>query len=269
MRTIQHADIIFSVYFDNATTCLHRNHSHVLVYVHSGEFEIVENGKVACLHSGDCAFVRKDYCVQLTKRPLGGEQFKATFLLFTTKFLREYYQTIDKRQLPTDAKRSAACMLTMPSEREDIQQLFGSLEPYYNSDLKPTDEFLRQKMLEGVGALLRTDVNVYASLFDFASPWKIDIMDFMERHFSHDLTMQDIANYTGRSLSTFKRDWKKCCSITPEKWLIRRRLEAANELISQHSRSVTDICFEVGFKNLSHFSRSYKEVYGYSPTEQA
>lgn len=83
----------------------------------------------------------------------------------------------------------------------------------------------------------------------------------------NDISMEEIANYTGRSLSTFKRDFKKCSTLSPREWLIRRRLEAARELIRKGGRKVSEICFEVGFKNLSHFSKIYKETYGIPPTE--
>ena len=56
-------------------------------------------------------------------------------------------------------------------------------------------------------------------------------------------------------------------TLSPREWLIRRRLEAARELIRKGGRKVSDICFEVGFKNLSHFSKIYKETYGIPPTE--
>lgn len=79
-------------------------------------------------------------------------------------------------------------------------------------------------------------------------------------------TTIEIANYTGRSLSTFKRDFKKCSTLSPREWLIHRRLEAAHELIQKGERKVSEICFDVGFKNLSHFSKIYKEKYGTPPT---
>ena len=72
---------------------------------------------------------------------------------------------------------------------------------------------------------------------------------------------------SGRSLSTFKRDFKKCSALSPREWLIRRRLEAAHGLIRKGGRKVSEICFEVGFKNLSHFSKIYKIAYGVPPTE--
>lgn len=81
----------------------------------------------------------------------------------------------------------------------------------------------------------------------------------------NDLSLKEIANYTGRSLATFKRDFKKISDLTPQKWIIRRRLEAARALVRSGKRKVTEICFDVGFKNLSHFSKAYKEMYGSSP----
>ena len=54
------------------------------------------------------------------------------------------------------------------------------MTPYFNSGIRPTDELLELKMTEGLYILLNTDKNLYASLFDFADPWKIDIMSFME-----------------------------------------------------------------------------------------
>lgn len=56
---------------------------------------------------------------------------------------------------------------------------------------------------------------MYPSLFDFTDPWKIDILGFMEKNYAYDLTIEDIAHYTGRSLATFKRDFKKVSDLSP------------------------------------------------------
>jgi hypothetical protein len=53
-------------------------------------------------------------------------------------------------------------------------------------------------MTEGVLILLNTDKNVYASLFDFVEPWKIDILDFLNENYMYDLSMEEMASYTGR-----------------------------------------------------------------------
>ena len=203
--------------------------------MHSGELEIKEREKVTGLHKGDCAFIRKDFSVQLTKQAYKGEQFKAIFLMFTDNFLRGFYGRLNKKSLPQDARRSKVSLYRLPSNRPDIVSLFESM-------------------------------TLYASLFDFADPWKIDIMSFMEQTFTDDLSLEEMANYTGRSLATFKRDFSKVSDLSPHKWVIRRRLEAAHELMLTGTQKVTDICYRVGFKNLSHFSKAYKELYGCPPT---
>jgi len=63
-----------------------------------------------------------------------------------------------------------------------------------------------------------------------------------------------------------KRDFAKISDLTPQKWIIRRRLEAAHDLIKSGRKKVTEACFDVGFKNLSHFSKIYKETYGVAPS---
>ena len=75
------------------------------------------------------------------------------------------------------------------------------------------------------------------------------------------LSLEEIASYTGRSLATFKRDFAKVSDLTPQKGIIKRRLEAAHDLIKSGKKKVTEACFDVGFKNLSHFSKIYKARY--------
>ena len=265
--TLRYSDLFLAMFSNDGKSCLHRNHSHVLVYMYSGEMVIEERGTITRLHKGDCAFIRKDFSVQMTKQPWNGEQFKAIFLMFTPKFLRAFYSRLDRNSLPKDAERDTVSLHKLPSNRPDIVSLFESMTPYFDSNMQPTDELLQLKMMEGVYVLLNTSKSLYASLFDFTDPWKIDILDFMEHHYMDDISLAEIANYTGRSLSTFKRDFKKCSALSPREWLIRRRIGAAHELIREGGRKVSDICFEVGFKNLSHFSKTYKAAYGIPPAE--
>ena len=62
----------------------------------------------------------------------------------------------------------------------------------------------------------------------------------------YDFSMEDLATFTGRSLATFKRDFKKISTLTPQKWLIHKRLEAAYEKMKTGTRKVQDVYLEVG-----------------------
>lgn len=259
------SNVFIACYFTNDRQCAHENREHTLIYLCSGELEIDERGKKTILHPGECAFMRRDHRMWLHKKAGNGVPYRSVVLKFSKAFLREFYRTLNPEDLPSGIERERTSLRLLPSNRPDIRSLFESIIPYFDAGEKPSDEILRLKMIEGIYVLLNTDRRLYASLFDFVEPWKIDILDFLNENYMQNLSMEEIASYTGRSLATFKRDFAKISELTPEKWIIRRRLEAARNLIVSGKRKVSEACFDVGFKNLSHFSKIYKQQYGCSP----
>lgn len=260
------SNVLIASYFTDDRGCAHENREHTLIYLCSGELEIEERGKKTVLHKGDCAFMRRDNRMWLQKHVEEGGNYRSVVLKFKRPFLREFYQTLGRDQIPADSKREKKSLRILPNNRADIRSLFESVIPYFDAGVKPSEEVLKLKMIEGAYVLLNTDKNLYASLFDFVEPWKIDIIDYLNENYMYDLSMEEIASYTGRSLATFKRDFAKVSDLTPQKWIIKRRLEAAHDLIRSGKKRVTEACFDVGFKNLSHFSKIYKEAYGVAPS---
>lgn len=260
------SNVLIASYFTDDRSCAHENREHTLIYLCSGELEIEERGKKTVLRTGDCAFMRRDNRMWLQKRIINGKPYHSVVLKFSKSFLREFYQKLDKKDIPVEARREKNSLRLLPRERPDIRSLFESVIPYFDSGTKPSENVLKLKMTEGLYVLLHTDKNLYASLFDFVEPWKIDILDYLNENYMYDLSMEEIASYTGRSLATFKRDFAKVSNLTPQKWIIKRRLEAAHHLIKSGKKKVSEICFDVGFKNLSHFSKIYKQAYGSSPS---
>jgi len=240
--------------------------NHTLVYVYSGELLVEEGHKKTRIHGGQCVFVRKDVRVTLNKQPKGEEQFKAIFMVFNRNFLREFYHSINKNELPEEILGFKHSLVKLPNT-PDIESLFQSMVPYFDSTVKPTEKLMNLKLQEGVYSLLNIDKNFYSCLFDFTEPWKIDILDFLDSNYMYNLSIEDIANYTGRSLATFKRDFKKVSPLPPQKWLIEKRLKVARDKIQNKKSKVSDVYLDVGFKNLSHFSNAYKKQFGYSPTQ--
>lgn len=260
------SNVLIASYFTDNQGCAHENREHTLIYLCSGKLEIEERGRKTVLHPGDCAFMRRDNRMWLQKHADADNPYRSVVLKFTKPFLRDFYRTLDKRDIPLESKRERFSLRMLPNNRPDIRALFESLVPYFDAGVQPSDDVLKQKMVEGTHILLNTDRKLYASLFDFVDPWKIDIFDYLDENYMYDLSMEEIASYTGRSLATFKRDFARMSDLTPQKWIIRRRLEAAHALITSGKKRVTEACFDVGFKNLSHFSRVYKEAYGCAPS---
>ena len=83
---------------------------------------------------------------------------------------------------------------------------------------------------------------------NFVEPWKIDILDYLNENYMCDLSLEEIASYTGRSLATFKRDFAKVSNLTPQKWIIKRRLEAAHGLIKIRQEESDGSLLRCGFQ---------------------
>ena len=259
-------DIFFSYYFNNERSCTQMIHDHMLVYVYSGEIVLEENGKQTVIYKGECAFLRRDNRVKMTKQPLGEEQFQAIFMIFKRNFLRDFYKKLEKKGLPIEVEKHKPSVIKLP-HATDIESLFHSMKPYFDSDKEPVKELMQLKLQEGVYSLLSIDKAFYPALFDFTEPWKIDILDYLEDNYMFDLSVEQIAGFTGRSLASFKRDFKKISDLSPQKWLIEKRLKVAHDKIRNENRKVSDVYLEVGFKNLSHFSNAYKRQFGNAPSK--
>ena len=80
------------------------------------------------------------------------------------------------------------------------------------------------------------------------------------------VTIEGVAHDTWRLRATFKRDFKKLSDLTPGKWLIRKRLEVAYDMMREGGWKIADVYTKVGFKNQSHFSTAFKRQYGMAPT---
>ena len=260
-------NVFYSFFYDDISGCIHRSREYAMNYVYSGEM-ILDNGKQQIhVGKGECVYIPRDHHITMYKRTFNGERYCGIFLNFTRNFLREMYAKFGQCKIPADTSKLKPEVIKLPKTAE-ITSLFASLTPFFDPEVKPRDDFMHLKLQEGLLALLHIDGRFASTLFDFNEPWKIDILDYLNENYMCDLSMKEIASYTGRSLATFKRDFAKVSDLTPQKWIIRRRLEAAHDLIRSGKKKVTEACFDVGFKNLSHFSKVYKETYGVAPSWQ-
>lgn len=266
LKTISYSGIFLSCFSEYSEKCIHATPEHVLVYLYSGEQLIEDRNKKIILQAGECAFIRRDHRLKMYKNSKGEELYKGISLTFKRNVLRDFYSKMDKTAIPKNIALTDENVFKL-KQTPAIESLFQSLNPYFDNNVKPTEGVTHLKLLEGIYALLNSSELLYPILFDFAEPWKVDILEFLNENYQDELTMEQIASFTGRSLATFKRDFKKISHLTPQKWLIKKRLEVAYFKLKEEGKKVQDVYVEVGFKNPSHFSTAFKKQYGISPTE--
>lgn len=89
--------------------------------------------------------------------------------------------------------------------------------------------------------------------------------DAMDRSYVEPLDVPALARLAHVSEAHFSRTFRATFGETPHRYLQRRRVERAMFLLRETDRSVTDICFEVGFGSTGTFSRTFREIVGRSP----
>jgi AraC-like DNA-binding protein len=91
--------------------------------------------------------------------------------------------------------------------------------------------------------------------------------DLLDRAYAEPLDLDAMAAQAGYSRFHFARTFRDAYGDTPRRYLTRRRIERAMELLRHANLTVTEICLLVGFTSLGSFSLRFKELVGVSPTE--
>jgi AraC-like DNA-binding protein len=91
--------------------------------------------------------------------------------------------------------------------------------------------------------------------------------DAMDRAYAEPLNVRAVAGVAHISEAHFIRSFRTVFGETPHRYLQRRRVERSMFLLRETDRSVTDICFDVGFTSRGTFSRTFREIVGEAPSD--
>lgn len=258
----QYAEILLSCieenYFEEEVALAHHSFARVV----SGEMKVIMADKSYTFGPGDSLLFPRNQVCTLIKNPKDGLPYKAVVIFFTPERLREFY-TKNPIQSGTRSNRRIKTLKKHPL----LESFFASLTPYFDLESALPEKMIAVKIEEALTILRTIDENTDSFLADFSEPDKIDLVDFMEKNYMFNMTMEKFGHLTGRSLTTFKRDFKKAFNSTPQKWIIQKRLALAHYELSKKGRKPIDVYLETGFENLSHFSFAFKKHYGYTPTD--
>jgi len=176
--------------------------------------------------------------------------------------LKRFYEKIEVKKRVTSEQKIFSF-----SHHPLLESCLTSLIPYFDLRGEFPESIASLKITEAITILREIDKTVDSVLANFDDPGKIDLIDFMQRNFMFNMPMEKLGYLTGRSLSTFNRDFRKSFNATPQKWLTEKRLELAYYQLAEKKKRPTDIYLEVGFEDLSHFSFAFKRKYGVAPTQ--
>lgn len=234
---------------------------HMLVWFISGETKIVQSDAAHTFKTGDIFLIPRNKPATIINYPRDGEPHKTVVMLLTSKILTDFYNRIDLKvkAVPTPGIRHY-------NNHPLLESCLASVVPYFEVKDPFPENLALLKITEAISILRTIDPAVDSVLANFEDPHKVELITFMEKNYMFNMPLEKFGYLTGRSLTSFKRDFKKAFNTTPQKWLTQKRLELAHYELAEKKRKPVDVCFEIGFENLSHFSYAFKKHFGYTPT---
>jgi len=150
-----------------------------------------------------------------------------------------------------------------------LHAYFQSLSAYFfrTEALSPTllEIKFRELLLNLTSSEFHSGLGAYFKSLFYNT--RTSIPSIMEANFTYNLSLEEFATLCNRSLSVFKADFKEIYDCSPGRWLTQKRLEYARTLLVNTDKMVTELAFECGFENASHFTRVFKEKYGVTPLQ--
>lgn len=235
---------------------------HLFFYLVKGTMSGYYSGNYYTLQAGEYGIARKN---RLSRQdPLKAvEKVEKIIFVFDESFLRTFQEKYQRMATPFHSEES---FLRLSGDKL-IPHFIRSLTPYYNEEGQMDNALFDVKREELLLILLQLHPELAGLFFDYGTPQKIDLEAFMNRNYRFNVRIDRFAYLTGRSLSAFKRDFYTIFNETPNRWLLRKRLEDAYNLIDKRNKRSSDIYLDLGFESLSHFSVSFKKQFGLNPTK--
>lgn len=234
---------------------------HFFVFLAKGIMNGYDGTKRYILKAGESCLVRKNRLARYNKVKVDNE-FEKVIIFFDEPFLRNFQK---RHTIPFHKHSSKDAFIRLKKDKL-IHSFLLSLEPYYQASGAISTTFSDVKREELLLILLALHPDLSGILFDYGIPGRVDLEAFMQKNYKFNVHLERFAFLTGRSLSAFKRDFKTIFEETPNRWLVKRRLQEARFLIEEKAQKPTDIYQDLGFEDLSHFSFAFKKEFGTTAT---
>lgn len=234
---------------------------HMLVWLIAGETKLILSDESFVFKPGNTLFIPRNQLATVICYPVNGLPFQSVGMHLTNDRLTKFYADIKVQQ-----HQSHDGKIRLFNDHPLLKSFLASVVPYFELQDPFPENIASLKINEAISILRLIDPGIDTIFTNFAEPGKIDLSEFMEKNFMFNMPMERFGYLTGRSLSTFNRDFKKMYSVTPQKWLTQKRLALAHYQLAELKKKPVDVYLEVGFEDLSHFSSAFKKQYGYAPT---
>lgn len=240
-------------------------------YVLRGTKYIYDGDQRVCLTRGDLFYlgIGHHYTEEI---PENGQPFEQIMVYYTPTELQRILMHLNitygmditnDHRCKECSSRSYVAMTGWSS----IRNFFTNMNNYLREEPSSHDETVENiKMTELIYMIVsHEDSCLKSKILSNIDTVKENFEQIVYEHIFQNVSIEELACKTNRSLTSFKKEFRRIFAIPPHKWFIRQRLMQARLLLISTSLSVSEIGVECTFPNTSHFIKLFKKEYGMTP----
>ncbi len=234
-----------------------------VVHVRCGEKYLEVEGRRCVVRAGEVALMRRGLYV-MSEVVDGEAPYTSTLLSVRDDFLAEFHKRHPHAHR-ADASAERPWNVLTPSAY--LLRVFEQLPEVLQG--APHPNLLGVKIEELLLAMQEPQARMFwrAATQEAMSSGDARLRDTITRHAFTGVNTTELASLSGRSLSSFKRDFVRLYGVSPGRWLLEHRLEHAAGMLSNNECNVTEACWRSGFSDVSSFIRAFKRLYHTTPKQ--
>ncbi len=240
---------------------------HAIGYVVRGDKYIYDGD--TCLHAerGDMFFLNKGlhHVEDIAEK---NSHFEQVIFYFTAEELKRivttfsitYNMNITNEHSCSQCRKSSSITLKSP---QYLRNFFNNVLTYlYEEDFVHDNTAESIKLTELIYLILsHEDCCIKNKVIGCIDTEKTTFEQIIYANTFNDISIDDLAGLCNRSLTSFKKEFKRIFDIPPHQWFLRQRLNFSRLLLISTSKSVAEIGSECSFPNTSHFIKLFKRSY--------
>ena len=218
-----------------------------------------DDGSTSCIESGQFFFLRAGI-YSITDIVIDQGQFHSLHFFMHPQFFTDHLIHHGNHNIgsPRD--------IEIFQSGDMIQSFIMSIQSYVSITTQIPPSLVTNKFTELIELIRMRYVGQFGNLHHLLNNQGIVLSQFMKKHALKPLSIQDYARISGRSESSFRREFKNKFGTTPKAWLTKIRMLKAKELVDAHQPiPVYQIAEQCGFDNVPHFITTYKKHFGETP----
>lgn len=190
--------------------------------------------------------------------------------VFAVHLFPEVLKSIYADELPSLIEKSKTSKRSKIVASVDvISKFIDSLAFYFENPSLVSEDILELKVKELILLLIQTKnvdsiIELISSLY---APRTTQLKKVIDTHLYSNMSVDELAKLSNLSLSSFKREFKKTYSDSPQSYINAKKLEKAQALLQNTQLAISEIAFDIGFNDPQYFTRLFTKHIGVTPSD--